>query len=106
MFYMTCFWCVSDGTADRGGRCRVSVPLRPVAAPFVAAAPAGARVRTRLRVSAQDEAVLLAAGRHLGSLAGPDLESRTWTSLMPANKDASATTVGPRAAVAAGAIVR
>jgi hypothetical protein len=54
----------------------VSVPLRLVAAPFVAAAPAGARVRTRLRVSAQDEAVLRAAGRHLGSLAGRDLAVR------------------------------
>ena len=50
--------------------------LRPVAPPFVAAAPAGARVRTRLRVSAQDEAVLRAAGRHLGSLAGRDLAAR------------------------------
>ena len=49
--------------------------LRPVAPPFVAAAPAGARVRTRLRVSAQDEAVLRAA-RHLGSLAGRDLAAR------------------------------
>ena len=54
----------------------MSSPLRPVAAPFVAAAPAGARVRTRLRVSAQDEAVLRAAGRHLGSLAGQDLAAR------------------------------
>src|SRR5579859_3496767 len=51
--------------------------LRPLAAPFVAAAPAGARVRTRLRVSAQDEAVLRAAGRHLGSLAGRDLAARS-----------------------------
>jgi IS605 OrfB family transposase len=42
----------------------------------VAAAPAGARVRTRLRVSAQDEAVLRAVGRHLGSLAGKDLAAR------------------------------
>jgi hypothetical protein len=50
--------------------------LRPVAAPFVAAAPAGARVRTRLRVSARDEAVLRAAGTHLGSLAGRDLAAR------------------------------
>ena len=50
--------------------------LRPLAAPFVAAAPAGARVRTRLRVSAQDEAVLWAAGTHLGSLAGRDLAAR------------------------------
>ena len=54
----------------------MSVPLRRVAAPFVAAAPAGARVRTRLRVSGQDAAVLQAAGRHLGSLAGRDLASR------------------------------
>ena len=50
--------------------------LREIAAPFVAAAPAGARVRTRLRVSPQDEAVLWAVGRHLGSLAGRDLAAR------------------------------
>ena len=56
-------------------RCRVS-GLRPIAGPFVAAAPAGARVRARLRVSPQDEAVLWAAGRYLGSLAGRDLAAR------------------------------
>jgi hypothetical protein len=50
--------------------------LRDIAEPFVAAAPAGARVRTRLRVSAQDEVVLWEAGRHLGSLAGRDLAAR------------------------------
>ncbi len=50
--------------------------LRPIAGPFVAAAPAGARVRARLRVSPQDEAVLWAAGTHLGSLAGRDLAAR------------------------------
>jgi hypothetical protein len=50
--------------------------LRRIAAPFVAAAPAGARVRTRLRVSPQDEAVLRAVGSHLGSLAGRDLAAR------------------------------
>jgi IS605 OrfB family transposase len=50
--------------------------LRPIAAPFVAAAPAGARVRTRLCVSAEDEVVLRAAGSHLGSLAGRDLAAR------------------------------
>ena len=54
----------------------MSSSLHPVAAPFVAAALAGARVRTRLRVSGQDEAVLRAAGRHLGSLAGRDLAAR------------------------------
>ena len=50
--------------------------LRPIAGPFVAAAPAGARVRARLRVSPQDEALLRAAGSHLGSLAGRDLAAR------------------------------
>ena len=50
--------------------------LRRIAAPFVAAVPAGARVRTRLRVSPGDEAVLRAAGSHLGSLAGRDLAAR------------------------------
>ena len=50
--------------------------LREIAGPFVAAAPAGARVRTRLRVSEQDEAVLRAVGSHLGSLAGRDLAAR------------------------------
>ena len=55
--------------------CRVS-GLRRIASPFVAAAPAGARVRARLGVSPQDEAVLRAAGAHLGSLAGRDLAAR------------------------------
>ena len=50
--------------------------LRVIAAPFVAGAPAGARVGTRLRVSPQDAAVLRAAGSHLGSLAGRDLAAR------------------------------
>jgi IS605 OrfB family transposase len=50
--------------------------LRPIADPFVVAAPTGARVRARLRVSGQDEAVLRAAGSHLGSLAGRDLAAR------------------------------
>ena len=55
--------------------CRVS-RLRRIAGSFVAAAPRGARVRTRLRVSPQDEAVLWAVGMHLGSLAGRDLAAR------------------------------
>jgi hypothetical protein len=50
--------------------------LREIAAPLVAAAPAGVRVRTRLRVSPQDAAVLCAVGSHLGSLAGRDLAAR------------------------------
>jgi hypothetical protein len=55
----------------------VSGRLRPIAAPFVAAAPAGTRVRARLRVAEQDAAVLRAAGSHLGSLAGRDLRVRS-----------------------------
>jgi IS605 OrfB family transposase len=55
----------------------VSGKLRPAAAPFVAAAPAGRRVRTRLRVSGQDAAVLWVVGSHLGSLAGRDLRARS-----------------------------
>jgi hypothetical protein len=44
--------------------------------PFVAAAPGGARVRARLRLSPGDETVLRAVGAHLGSLAGRDLAAR------------------------------
>jgi len=50
--------------------------LRGIAAPFVAAAPAGARIRTRLRVSEQDAAALRTVGSHLGRLAGRDLAAR------------------------------
>jgi IS605 OrfB family transposase len=76
MFYMAGLRCASNPEDELIGRCPVSSPLRPVAAPFVAAAPAGARVRTRLRVSGQDETVLRAVGSHLGSLAGRDLAAR------------------------------
>ena len=50
--------------------------LRPIADPYVASAPTGTRVRTRLRVTPQDEAVLWAVGTYLGSLAGRDLAAR------------------------------
>jgi IS605 OrfB family transposase len=50
--------------------------LRPVAVPFVAAVPEGARVRARLRLSTVDEAALRVVGAHLGSLAGRDLAAR------------------------------
>ena len=54
----------------------VSRALREIGVPFVAAAPSGVRVRTRLRVSPRDAEVLGAAGRHLGMLAGRDLAAR------------------------------
>jgi hypothetical protein len=44
--------------------------------PFVVARPCGARIRTRLRPTVADEAVLWAVGRHLGRLAGRDLAAR------------------------------
>ncbi|MEV0050673.1 hypothetical protein AB0H34_09300 [Saccharopolyspora shandongensis] len=50
--------------------------LRLIAAPFTVAAPSGARIRDRLRVSAVDEKVLPLVGQHLGSLARSDLAER------------------------------
>jgi hypothetical protein len=47
-----------------------------MADPFVVAAPSGARVRTRLRLSPTDEVVLRTLGAHLGRLAGADLACR------------------------------
>jgi hypothetical protein len=86
--------------------------LRPVAVSFVAAAPAGARVRARLRVSAEDEAVLRAAGGHLGSLAGRDLAARCAEGQLDARGRARSRAVRKRALTAesssrwAGAITR
>jgi IS605 OrfB family transposase len=90
----------------------VSVPLRPIAGPFVVAAPAGARVRTRLRVSPQDEAVLRAVGTHLGSLAGRDLAARCCEGRLDAQGRAASRARRKRALTAesssrwAGAITR
>ena len=50
--------------------------LREIAGPFVVAPPAGTRVRTRLRVSGIDAAVLREVGGYLGSLASADLAAR------------------------------
>jgi hypothetical protein len=50
--------------------------MRSVAPPFVVAPPAGARIRTRLRMSEADDAVVRAVGDHLGRLASFDLAWR------------------------------
>ena len=50
--------------------------MRRIVVPFVVAPPAGARIRTRLRVDAADERVLRAVGEHLGRLASGDLAAR------------------------------
>ena len=49
---------------------------RRMGEPFVVAPPAGARIRTRLRVSDEDDSVLRAVGEHLGHLASADLARR------------------------------
>lgn len=86
--------------------------LRLIADPFVAAAPGGARVRTALRVSAQDENVLWAVGGHLGALAGRDLAARCAEGRLDANSRAASRACRKRALTAAsssrwaGAITR
>ena len=96
----------------RAGGGLVSACLRPTAAPFVAAAPGGARVRARLRVSPGDEAVLRAAGAHLASLAGRDLAARCAEGRMDAKGRAVSRGARKRALTAesssrwAGAITR
>jgi hypothetical protein len=78
----------------------------------VAASPAGARVRARLRVSGQDEAVLRAAGSHLGSLASRDLAARCAEGRLDAKGRAASRASRKRALTAesssrwAGAITR
>ena len=90
----------------------VTASLRPIAAPFVAAAAGGARVRARLRPSPEDEAVLRAAGTHLGSLAGRDLAARCAEGRLDARGRARSRAARKRALTAesssrwAGAITR
>jgi IS605 OrfB family transposase len=85
---------------------------REIAAPFIAAMPAGARVRTRLRLSAEDEAVLRAVGAYLGSLAGRDLAARCREGRLDARGRAASRAARKRALTAgsssrwAGAITR
>jgi hypothetical protein len=90
----------------------VTGSLHSVAAPFVAAAPGGARVRARLRLSPEDEAVLQVVGAHLGSLAGKDLAARCAEGRLDARGRARSRAVRKRALTAqsssrwAGAITR
>src|SRR5207245_7152866 len=57
-------------------RAILSRRLRLLAPPFLVEPPTGARIRTRLRVSAQDALVLWALGLSLGCLANQDLAVR------------------------------
>src|SRR5579859_4202756 len=78
----------------------VTGSLRPVSVPFVAAAPGGARVRARLRLSTEDEAVLRKVGAHLGSLAGRDLAARCAEGRLDARGRARSRAVRKRALTA------
>jgi hypothetical protein len=49
---------------------------RPIAAPFTVAAPSGARIRDRLRLTPADAQVLMLAGQHLGRHQRADLAER------------------------------
>lgn len=86
--------------------------LREITPSFTVAGPAGARVRTRLRLSAQDQAVLRTAGRHLGSLASADLAARCAEGPLDARGRAASRAARKRALTAAsssrwaGAITR
>ena len=86
--------------------------LRQIASPFVAATPAGARVRTRLHVSSRDTDVLTAIGTHLGSLAGRDLAARCAAGRLDSKGKAKSRAARKRALTAlsssrwAGAITR
>jgi len=86
--------------------------LREIAAPFVVAGPAGARVRTRLRLDDRDAEVLTALGRYLGSLAGADLARRSAQGRLDARQQAASRRVRKQALTAssssrwAGAITR
>ncbi|MFD7263577.1 hypothetical protein [Streptomyces sp. NPDC059874] len=59
----------------RGEGRRKREPRTP-AAPFTVAAPGGARIRDRLRLSTRDEEVLRVVGGHLGRHARADLAER------------------------------
>ncbi len=104
-------WALVCGPSPAWGG-EVSAVLRAAAAPFVAAPPGGARVRSRLRVPPEDEAVLRAVGAHLGSLAGRDLAARCAQGRLDAKGKAASRAGRKRALTAAsssrwaGAITR
>jgi truncated hemoglobin YjbI len=70
--------------------------LREITGPFVVAPPAGIRVRTRLRVSGSDAAVLREVGEHLGSLASADLAARCAEGMLDAGQRARSRRVRKR----------
>src|SRR5437899_1787891 len=108
---------LAPGTQPRhptGGQGELAMAhrLRPIAEPFVVDGPSGARIRTRLRISPEDEAVLIALGAHLGSLVGRDLAKRCRQGRLDARQQGASRAERKRAATKesssrwAGAITR
>jgi hypothetical protein len=81
--------------------------MRSITEPFVVALPAGARVKTRLRLTAADEIVVWAVGEHLGSLAGADLAWRCRLGTAPGQRTVRKRTLtGKSSSRWAGSITR
>jgi len=81
--------------------------VRTLAPVGVAAPPSGARIRTRLRLDADDEQVLRAAGQHLGRLAGQDLARRCRLGQGPDQRaDRKRALTAPSSSRWAGAVTR
>jgi len=81
--------------------------VRALAPVLVAAPPSGARIRTRLRLNADDEQVLGAVGHHLGRLAGQDLAWRCRLGRGPDQRtDRKRALTAPSSSRWAGAITR
>jgi hypothetical protein len=81
--------------------------MRSILPSFVVARPTGAKVRTRLRLSIADEALLLQVGEYLGSLAGGDLAVRCSLGRGPDGRaDRKRTLTGAASSRWAGAITR
>jgi hypothetical protein len=81
--------------------------MRSIIEPFVVARPAGASIRTRLRLPAADQAVVRTVGEHLGRLASADL---AWRGRLGQGSDERArrkrTLTGQSSSRWAGAITR
>jgi len=81
--------------------------VRTLAPVGVAAPPLGARIRTRLRLNADDEQVLRAVGQYLGRLAGQDLARRCRLGQGPDQRtDRKRALTAPSSSRWAGAVTR
>ncbi|MFD9518447.1 hypothetical protein [Streptomyces sp. NPDC059979] len=73
--------------ARGGGKRPRKRELRTLAAPFIVPAPAGARIRDRLRLSTSEGEVLRVVGEHLGRHARADLAERVRIGMVPTKQN-------------------